>query len=45
MKKSNIKTIVLYIALILVVVFAASALLSSMNAANKLSYSEIIELF
>ena len=45
MKKTNIKTIVLYIVLILVVIFAASALLSSMNAANKLSYSEIIDLF
>ena len=45
MKKTNIKTIVLYIVLIAVVIFAASTLLSSMNAANKLSYSEIIELF
>ena len=45
MKKRNIKTIVLYIVLILVVIFAANALLSGMNSATKLSYSEIIELF
>ena len=45
MKKSNIKTILLYIVLIAVVIFAANALLSGMNTATKLSYSEIIELF
>ena len=45
MKKSNIKTILLYIVLIAVVIFAASALLSNMNTATKLSYSEIIDLF
>ena len=45
MKKRNIKTLVLYAALILVVIFAASALLQSMNAAGRLSYSEIIDLF
>ena len=45
MKKTNIKTLVLYAALILVVIFAASALLQGMNAAGRLSYSEIIELF
>ena len=44
-KKRNIKIPILYIALILVVVFAASALISEMKAAEKLSYSEIIELF
>ena len=44
-KKRNIKIPILYIALILVVVFAASALISGMKAAEKLSYSEIIELF
>ena len=45
MKKSNIKTVILYLALILVVIFAASALLQSLSAGNKLSYSEIIDLF
>ena len=45
MKKTNIKTILLYIVLIAVVIFAASALLSNMNTATKLSYSEIIDLF
>ena len=45
MKKSNIKTIVLYAVLILAVIFAANALISSMHAATKLTYSEIIELF
>ena len=45
MKKSNIKTVILYLALILVVIFAASALLQSLGAGNKLSYSEIIDLF
>ena len=45
MKKSNIKIILLYIVLIAVVIFAANALLSGMNTATKLSYSEIIELF
>ena len=44
-KKRNIKIPILYIALILVVIFAASALISGMKAAEKLSYSEIIELF
>ena len=44
-KKRNIKIPILYIALILVVVFAASALISGMKASEKLSYSEIIELF
>ena len=45
MKKTNIKTIVLYVVLIAVVILAASTSLSGMNTANKLSYSEIIELF
>jgi cell division protease FtsH len=43
--KINIKTIILYVVLIAVVIFAASSLLQSYNNANKLSYSEIIELF
>ena len=45
MKKSNIKTLVLYAVMILVVVIAASALLQNFNASNKLTYSQIIELF
>ena len=45
MKKSNIKTVILYLALILVVILAASALLQNFGAGNKLSYSEIIDLF
>ena len=45
MKKRNIRTPLLYIALILVVIFAASTLLSGINEAEKLKYSEIIELF
>ena len=45
MKKSNIKTVILYLALILVVILAASALLQNLGAGNKLSYSEIIDLF
>ena len=44
-KKRNILTPILYIALILVVVFAATTLLSGINEAEKLSYSQIIELF
>ena len=44
-KKRNIKIPILYIVLILVVVFAASTLISGMKASEKLSYSEIIELF
>ena len=44
-KRRNIKTPILYIVLILVVIFAASTLLSGMNQAEKLKYSEIIELF
>jgi len=44
-KKRNITTPILYIVLILVVLFAAGSLLSGMNEAEKLSYSQIIELF
>ena len=44
-KKRNIGTPILYIVLILVVLFAAGSLLSGMQEAEKLSYSEIIELF
>ena len=44
-KRRNIKTPILYIVLILAVIFAASTLLSGMNQAEKLKYSEIIELF
>ena len=44
-KKRNILTPILYIALILVVIFAATTLLSGINEAEKLSYSQIIELF
>ncbi len=43
--KKNIKTIVLYVLLIAVVIFAASSLMKGFNQANKLSYSEIIDLF
>ena len=44
-KRRNILTPILYIALIVAVIFAASTLLSGMNQAEKLSYSQIIELF
>ena len=44
-KRRNILTPILYIVLIFVVIFAASTLLSGMNKAEKLSYSQIIELF
>ena len=44
-KKRNLLTPILYIVLIIVVIFAASTLLSGMKEAEKLSYSQIIELF
>ena len=43
--KINVKTLILYAVLIAVVIFAATSLLQGFNEANKLSYSEIIDLF
>ena len=43
--KANIKSIILYAVLILGIIFGASLLLHNMNAAEELTYSEIIDMF
>ncbi len=43
--KANIKSIILYAVLILGIIFGASMLLHNMNAAEELTYSEIIDMF